>query len=127
MKVTATAVRSVGWWGVSVPEVEGLFTQAKHLDQIPAMVADAVELLTNVPASRVEVTVHPKVPESVRAHLTEAKVQQDLAAAATTRATTELQQAARELKEQGMPLRDVGAVLGVSYQRAFQLVADSAP
>ncbi|RIJ76635.1 hypothetical protein D1871_11220 [Nakamurella silvestris] len=125
MRVTANATRSGGWWAVSVPEVEGLFTQAKRLDQIPAMVADAVELLTNVPAASVEVTVRPEVPESVRAHLAEAEVQREASAAANSRAAAETREAARELKEQGMPLRDVGAVLGVSYQRAFQLVSES--
>jgi transposase-like protein len=32
-------------------------------------------------------------------------------------------EAARILHEEGMPLRDVGRVLGVSHQRAHQLVS----
>ena len=43
-QLTATATRSEGWWAVSVPEVDGLFTQARHLDDIPAMVRDALTL-----------------------------------------------------------------------------------
>ena len=43
-QLTATATRSEGWWAVSVPEVDGLFTQARRLDQIPAMVRDALTL-----------------------------------------------------------------------------------
>ncbi|WP_204282714.1 hypothetical protein [Goekera deserti] len=45
------------WWAVSVPEVDGAFTQAKRLDQVPAMVADAVALLAGVPADQVHVIV----------------------------------------------------------------------
>ena len=55
MKVTANAVRDGGWWVVEVPEVDGAFTQARRLDQVPAMVADAVSLLEGIPAGQVEV------------------------------------------------------------------------
>lgn len=34
--------------------MDGAFTQARRLDQIPAMVADAVSLLEDVPAAEVE-------------------------------------------------------------------------
>ena len=55
---TATATsRSSNWWSIDVPEVDGLFTQAKRLDQIAKMVADAGELLTDVPAAEFEVTL----------------------------------------------------------------------
>ena len=57
MKVTAKVTRSGDWWAVEVPEVEGAFTQARRLDQIPEMVADAVHLLAGVPAEDVEVTL----------------------------------------------------------------------
>ncbi|GAA3516951.1 hypothetical protein [Dietzia aurantiaca] len=36
MKVTAHAARSEGWWAFDVPEIDGLVTQARHLDQTPA-------------------------------------------------------------------------------------------
>ncbi|WP_312775585.1 type II toxin-antitoxin system HicB family antitoxin [Corynebacterium variabile] len=43
-QLTATATRTEGWWAVSVPEVDGLFTQARHLNEIPAMIRDALTL-----------------------------------------------------------------------------------
>jgi hypothetical protein len=57
MQVTAKATRSGSWWAVEVPEVDGAFTQARRLDQIPTMVADAVHLLTGIPAEGVEVSI----------------------------------------------------------------------
>lgn len=45
MNVTAQARRRDGWWAVEVPEIPGLFTQAKRLDQIPNMVRDAAVML----------------------------------------------------------------------------------
>ena len=62
MNVTAVCERSGDWWAVSVPEVEGAFTQAKRLDQVPGMVADAIEVLTGTPAAQVSVTVDARVP-----------------------------------------------------------------
>lgn len=57
MKVTALATRSGHWWAIEVPEVEGVFTQTRRLEQVPAMVADAVPTMLDVPAGSVEVTV----------------------------------------------------------------------
>lgn len=65
MEVTAKAQRVGDWWAVEVPEVEGLFTQAKRLEQIPDMVADATALLENVPAESVKVTVDAVRPDEV--------------------------------------------------------------
>lgn len=59
MKLTAKAQRSNGWWAVEVPEVPGVFTQARRLDEIPAMVADAVALML-VERANVEVIVEPR-------------------------------------------------------------------
>lgn len=57
MDVTAVCVRSGDWWAVTVPEVEGGFTQARTLDQVPEMVADLVQLGTGTPAADVRVRV----------------------------------------------------------------------
>ncbi len=40
-----------------------------------------------------------------------------------SKAAEELRAAAQELSRSGMPLRDIGQLLGVSYQRAHQLVS----
>ncbi|MEH6797620.1 MAG: hypothetical protein V7694_26225, partial [Rhodococcus sp. (in: high G+C Gram-positive bacteria)] len=78
MKVTAKATRSGQWWAVEVPEVDGAYTQARRLDQIPKMVADAVSLLEDVPADTVEVDLDidlgvPDVSEYVRSARVEVK------------------------------------------------------
>jgi predicted RNase H-like HicB family nuclease len=57
MKVTAKTTRTNGWWAVEVPEVPGVFTQAKRLDQVPAMVRDAVSSMSDVPTDDVQVAV----------------------------------------------------------------------
>jgi predicted RNase H-like HicB family nuclease len=125
MDVTAVCERSGDWWSVSVPEVEGAFTQAKRLEQVPAMVADAVSLLTGVPVADVKVTVAPRIPDSGamnewnQARILEAAARrvQDAAAQASRGALS-------HLRDLGLSTRDIGQLTGVSYQRVSQLLAD---
>lgn len=65
--VTYTAVcEHVGdWWEVTVPELDEM-TQARHLDDVPATVADLVALMTGADPASVEVDVraHAEPPFS---------------------------------------------------------------
>jgi predicted RNase H-like HicB family nuclease len=63
MQVTAKAKRSGDWWAVEAPEIPGLFTQAKRLDQVADMVADAAEMLGH---AHVEVVVEPQLSPADR-------------------------------------------------------------
>lgn len=122
MRVTALCTRSDGWWAVVVPEVDGAITQARRLDQVPAMVADAVALLAGEDPTTIEVDVQPEIPAAVRRRLERAAALRAHSARANNQAAHELRTAAHDLASEGLPLRDVGRVLGVSYQRAHQLV-----
>lgn len=55
--LTARCTASGGWWAIEVPEVQGLFTQARRLDQVPAAVLDAAALLTGHREAHVDVRV----------------------------------------------------------------------
>ena len=122
MQVTAIARRSGDWWAVEVPEVDGAFTQAKRLDQIPEMVADAVSLLEDVPVEQVVVTVVPDIgdpallesADHVREQIAAAQAAQT-AAAAASRAVV------KQLRGKGLPVRDVAVIMNVSAQRVSQL------
>lgn len=122
-KLTARAERGTGWWVVEVPEIDGLLTQAKSLSQVPAMVKDAAALITGDPEESFEVEVVPVITEGIREHLDAARRLFEEAARAQHSAAEEARLAARELAASGLTVRDVGAVLGVSHQRAHQLVS----
>lgn len=123
-KRTYTAVcRRVGdWWAVDVPEIRGVHTQARRLDQVEAMTRDAIALLKNVAPSSFDVKVEP---------LLEGDVQKTVAAAteASERARVAAEEAGRLqrsaattlLKKYGLTVRDAGALLHVSPQRVSQL------
>lgn len=122
MKVTATVQRSDGWWAVEVGYGTGLSTQARRLDQVPAMVADAVALAADVDPSDVDVAVVPHLSDE-DARMVQAARQAALEAAQSARRASELSRAAaRRLRGEGLTVRDVGGLLGVSAQRVSQLV-----
>jgi len=122
MKLTAIAERSGKWWAVEVPEIDGLFTQAKRLDKVPYMVRDAAALLTGEPEDSFEVVVTVKM-DGILEQAVEAAVRAAALAAETQMQASALtRRAAHTLAEEGMTVREVGALLGLSPQRAQQLI-----
>ncbi|MGH3425092.1 MAG: sigma factor-like helix-turn-helix DNA-binding protein [Nocardioidaceae bacterium] len=121
MKVTARATRSGGWWAVEVPEINGVFTQARRLGLIPCMVADAVSVMENVPAEQVEVEVVPVLADCEREKVESAKRLARAAQEAEERAALASREIVVELRDQGLTVRDVGTVMGVSASRVSQL------
>ena len=117
-----TVTRDGKWWMVHIPELDGL-TQARRLAEGGEMAREYIAATLGVELAEVEVEVHVasvagidvgarlKAIEDERARAKELERQASEAAASLAK------DLAREV-----PLRDVGAVLGVSYQRAHQLV-----
>ncbi|MFT4188550.1 MAG: hypothetical protein QM621_08200 [Aeromicrobium sp.] len=128
MNVKAVAQREGKWWAIEIPDVNdgGVFTQARTYSEVEAMAADAVATVYDIDPAEVEVRVELLVPPEVRAHMDEAARLREQAADANRRSAEEARVAARELRARGLSLRDIGAVLGVSFQRAGQLVKDAA-
>jgi len=125
VRYTAIATRSGGWWAVEVPEVPGVFTQARRLAQIPAMAADAVEMLTG---ERVEVDVIPSLPPDL---IDQQRIQQwqeesRQAAELADKASKDSRDLVAQLRAAGLSVRDIGEILGLSSQRVSQL-APSVP
>ncbi|GAB10464.1 hypothetical protein GOARA_056_02120 [Gordonia araii NBRC 100433] len=117
-KVTAIATRSGEWWAVEVPEIDGLFTQAKRLEQIPDMVSDAAELLINEP---VEVEVRPALGSELESAIVESRALSVKASDTQREAADHARRLVARLRGEGLTVRDVGVVLGVSPQRVSQL------
>lgn len=108
------------FWLVDVPMV-GRTTQARHLREVEVMARDLIAVMTNADASSVELLVHVETPAAVQEHLQRADKLRDEARHAQSAAAEEVRIAARMLRDEGLPLRDIGQILDVSYQRAGQL------
>jgi len=123
MKVTATAERDGRWWVITIPDVEGgIHTQARRLDQVPAMAADAVSSVLGIDPESVEVTVRTALSDDVEALLARTEQARRDAAAAQEAASEAIRDAVRVLRRDvHLTTRDAADLLDISYQRVAQL------
>jgi len=115
-----------GVWIARVPDLAGVHTNAKRLDQVAGRVAEAIALALDidVAADDVELVVdygHLGLSETDAITVRDAAVARVSAAAAQHRAETTSWFAIRTLAAQGFTQRDIGALVGVSHQRVHQL------
>lgn len=117
----ATAEPVNRYWHITVNGLGGA-TQARSAKEIDAMVRDFIEAKTDAPAESFDVQVKIQLPKEVRDLIAHAEQLRAIADQARKDAAAESRQAARVLKAEGLTVRDIGAALGVSHQRAQQLV-----
>lgn len=118
------AVRSGNWWAITVPELSGVFSQARRLDQVEATAREAIAMMLDIDESAVGTIEVDVTPPAAVADLLEALKASVAAANEATQAAAEARrEAARLLHEEGLPMRDVGELIGVSHQRVSQLLA----
>ena len=118
------ASRDGKFWLVEVPAIER-FTQARNVPEIEVMARDLIAIMEDVDPDSFDISVDIDLPEKVAAALRSTEEHRGRAAALQSEAASEVRAAARHLKGLGLPLRDIGSVLGVSYQRAHQLVQEA--
>ena len=122
-RFTVTAERGrTGWWVTECAEV-GAVSQVRRLDQVSDDIREAVAYLAGLPEDDVAIDVVPVLPQAYQEHAARAKEEREKEARARERAAAESRMAARALREAGLALRDVGTVMGISHQRASQLLA----
>lgn len=117
----ARAERSGKYWAVRIAELDS-WTQARHLREIDTVARDLIALELEVPADSFDLAVEVITPPDAAGHLARSAELADQADAARAAAAAEVRAAARSMHDQGMSLRDVGALLGMSHQRVHQLI-----
>ncbi|PZR70063.1 MAG: hypothetical protein DLM66_05005 [Candidatus Dormiibacter spiritus] len=120
-KYRAEVSRDGRFWLVHVPEVERT-TQARTLGELQSMTEDLISIMTGASPEAFEVEYQIRVPPAAMAHLDAATRLRDDATRAQARAAAEVREAAKALRATGMPVRDIGRTMGISYQRAHQLL-----
>lgn len=118
------AVRSGDWWAITVSELRGVFSQAKRLSRVEATAREAIAMMRDIDESEVgpiEVQVEP--PSEVVGLLDELHRSVSISEEAAAVAARARREAAQLLTESGLPMRDIGELLGVSHQRVSQILA----
>ena len=117
----AHAVRNGGWWAIDVPEAPGAFTQVRRLDQAEAMTREMLTLLLRASPDSFSISLQVEIPKEASARVAEWRALRESAETAEAQAAIVASELASTLRAEGLTVRDVGRVLGVSYQRASQL------
>jgi DNA-directed RNA polymerase specialized sigma54-like protein len=119
---TATVTREGKWWMISVREIDGL-TQARRLSEVEEMARELVAVSTGSKLS--DVAVEIKYADIDDLHLNESLTtihrEKAEAAALEAEAIKKTKTLVRSLVDRAVPLRDIGAMLGLSFQRVHQL------
>lgn len=123
MKVTARAERSGGWWAITVPEVSGVYTQARRLDQVEAMARSAVEDLLEIDGSTLDVTLDVQLSVLERRLVADAKSKLAFSEYAARVAALANREAVLGLRGSGMTTREAATALGISAGRVSQIEA----
>lgn len=118
----ATAQLEGKYWHITVEGLGGA-TQARSVKEIDEMVQDFIEAKTEQTVSADSIKVKLQLPTEVEAMLRNVERLREEADAARNSAANESRKVARTLKSSGLTVRDIGATLGVSFQRAQQLIS----
>lgn len=122
MEVTAKVQRSGDWWAIEVPEVPGVFTQAKRLDQVSDAVADAVATMLDQDPANVAVTIEPVLSAEVTEVVKAARARSATARQAADEASRTMREAVAVLRsDEHLTARDAARILGITHQRVSQL------
>ena len=119
-----TAERDGPRWFQRVDELPGAFSQVRRLDTADGMARDANAAFLDVAPDSFDMAIEVRLS---------ANLQRDVAGVVDLRnaidptereyAQRTLRLATRLVKSEGMTVREVGHLLGLSYQRVSQLVA----
>jgi hypothetical protein len=112
-------------WFIELPDL-GMATQAKRREQGEDMARDLVALKLDVPPDSFDVVMHWMLDRVLNDAVLRAVTAKARAAAAQAEASNLLRHAVRVATADGMPMRDIGEILGISHQRVAQLLATSA-
>ncbi|AMS03669.1 HicB-like antitoxin [Gordonia phage DelRio] len=118
------------YWIIRVPELldnfdnEPVLTQARRYDEIESQARDLICVTADVAPSTIDLDVHVTVDDldlvGVGRRL---RNEREQVAELEQRVITESRDTARKLREAGLDLRDIGEVVGVSFQRVSQLLS----
>jgi predicted RNase H-like HicB family nuclease len=112
-----------GWWVATVAAIPGCHTQGKTIEQAEERIREALSLFVpSRTAAAAKLSRDVVLPVAVKKALAESSAKRAKAEALAKQAQDAAQHAARSLVDRGLSLRDVGEMMGVSRQRAHQLV-----
>lgn len=113
-----------GWWVIEVPAVPGVVSEARRLDQVGPMAADAVALVLDIDPDRIHIDVRPELDDNRGALVASFARDSQRAESARSEAADAAAQVRADvaaLLGTGLSTREVAQLLDISPQRVSQL------
>ena len=120
MEVKALCEREADGWSVEVPEFKNLQLSAKRLDKVVAMVKEAAKNYGATDNCEVVIKVIASMPGLI-CDMESAQEKMKQAAKLQEEASQEIRVVVKQMREQGLTMRDIAVLLGVTPQRVAQL------
>ena len=121
------ATRTGDWWALEAPEVPGASSRARRLDQAERCRPRGDRPAARRPADSVGVAVEPELEGPSGELLHVARLARERAELAQEEARATTIAAVQTFAGQGMTVRDIGRLIGVSHQQAAKLLARGGP
>lgn len=125
MEVKIHAERKDGVWSAQVAGPDGFTVTAKRLDQCKELVVEKLKLLEeqkgNPEVCEVVVKVEAELP-GIICDLESAKAKMQQAQKLQEEASAEIRSVVLRMRTEGLTMRDIAVLLGVSPQRVQQLL-----
>lgn len=119
-----TATREGKWWEISVMGLDEV-TQARKVADIEQNARALIAVTKDVPIDEVRVGVDLVVGDldRVAQRAGEIHLTRERAERMREEATAAAEKLAKELEDAGVPMRDIGTILGLSHQRVHQILS----
>lgn len=120
---TVRVAREGKWWMIRVPDIDAI-TQARRLNEVEDMANSLIAVTTDTDPDTFELRVELEAVEDIRVteRLDALHAERDELAKLQAKVQGDTRRLACDLAGKGLTVRDIGAVLGVSFQRAQQLI-----
>lgn len=121
MEIKAECERKSNTWRVRVPELDNLLISSKRLDQATEQIKDLVMESQGIERCDIVVKVETTLP-GIMCDLEQAQQKMKDAHRLQEESSKEIRDVVARLRLEGLSMRDVGVLIGVSAQRVAQLV-----
>ncbi|MEY4293796.1 MAG: hypothetical protein RIR29_446 [Actinomycetota bacterium] len=120
MEIKAKFERQADGWRVEVPQLDNFVTVAKRLDKISEQIKDLAHDLTGEERCNVIIKVEAIMP-GIICDLEAAQEKSREAMRLQEEASAEIRDVVSRMRDEGLTMRDIAVLLGVTPQRVAQL------
>lgn len=114
-----------GWWLATVPAIPGCHTQGRTIEQAENRIREALTLFVPAAtAAKATLSANVQLPSAAKRALSSALEKRAHADALAMESQAATRSATLALSEVGLSLRDIGRLLGLTRQRAHQILGD---